>query len=92
MKPKRIHYAPRGARVQGSWFSTACGRRGVACAGHIPEITCRPCLKVLWQQISLAHFRAFGAGATDFGRRMRRAMREAEGATRGAKATTKRRR
>jgi hypothetical protein len=46
-------------------------------------VTCLICVKRLWRDVALAHFRAFGAGDTEFGRRMRRAARQAEAATRG---------
>lgn len=75
---RRIHYSTGQREVY-------CGRTDPpprARSLQIPAVTCKSCLKRLWRDVSLAHFRAYGAGNTEFGRRIRGAMREAEVATR----------
>lgn len=76
---RRIHFQA-GAPVASTAFG--CGRWAGIGTRRIADVTCKVCLKALWREVSLAHFRAFGAGSTAFGRRIRKAMREAELATR----------
>ncbi len=73
MKAGRIHYRRGGVPIcrvyQGEVLGTSA----------IRSVTCKVCLKELWKEIALAHYRAFGAGKTTaFGRRMRAALRESE--------------
>lgn len=77
---KRIHYQS-GAAGRGR-SCIRCGRIDGYATRRIDDVTCKVCLKALWRDVALAHFRAFGAGNTEFGRRIRGAMREAEVATR----------
>ncbi len=70
---------------------TAPGR--AHCGRHVPlarrtatieAVTCKRCVKRLWREVTLAHYRAFGAGQTSaHGKRLRRAISESELATRG---------
>jgi hypothetical protein len=77
---KRMHYQVRPAG--GAKSAIICGRWDGLATRRIPDVTCKACLKALWREVSLAHYRAFGAGNTDFGRRMRASLRDAEIATR----------
>lgn len=70
---KRVHFRGYAHGKRPGWGSTL----------RPAEVTCHGCVKRLWTEVAFAHFRAFGAGDTEFGRGMRRASREAEARTRG---------
>ena len=70
--------------------------RGYRCGGQreqgwnrqstqaLADVTCLRCVKRLWRDASIAHYRAFGASpGTDHGRRIRDAVRESEESSRG---------
>jgi DNA-directed RNA polymerase subunit RPC12/RpoP len=69
----RVHY--RGYR---------CGRKIGESTQALADVTCNRCVRRIWRDASIAHYRAFGASPqTDHGRRIRDAVRDSEEASRG---------
>lgn len=54
---------------------------------HIGDVTCLVCVRRLWRDVAVAHYRAFGASPiTEHGKRIRNAIRDSETAIRGRTA------
>lgn len=48
------------------------------------DVTCLICVRKLWADVAVAHYRAFGASPiTEHGKRIRNAIRDSESAIRG---------
>lgn len=61
-----------------------CGRGKGKSTQAIGNVTCLICVRRLWRDVAVAHYRAYGASAkTEHGKRIRNAMRDTESAIRG---------
>lgn len=51
---------------------------------NLANVTCLVCVRRIWHDVAVAHYRAFGASPiTDHGKRIKNAIRDSESAIRG---------